>query len=308
MIYIFLGKEINILNDKLNNIKSKNNINNIIKYDFNNSDLMDILNEACYESIFNEKKLIVASNFSFKKLNLDEEEKFKRFISSSNDNIIIFNCIDEKLDERKSLIKLIKERCNIEDCGKLDYKDLSKYVFDMFKKENIEISFNQVKRILDMCEYATDKTINEVNKLLLYLIGKNKVEDVDIENVISRGCEKEMFSLFESMLKKEKSNCLESYKILVSFNIDTTVIIDSLAKQYRLLFQVKNLYGKINPKEMAYTLDANTYTISKIMPYINSYKNEEIIDKLYKLSDMDYNIKVLGYEPKKVLEMFFLSL
>ncbi len=308
MIYILLGKEVNILKDKIQKIINENNTNNIIKVSFLEQDLTDIIIEANYPSIFEDKKLIIVDDFSLKKLNEDDEKKFINFVNSNNENIIVFKCIDDKLDERRTITKLIKDKCLIENCCKLSYKELSKYVTDIFKKQNIKISFDQVKKILDLCEYNTDITIMEVNKLLLYKIGQNNISNEDIDKVISKNNEKELFELTESILKKDIKKVLNSYKILIDSNVDVTIILDSIAKQFRLLFQIKDMYGKVNEGFIANELEVNPYTIKKLIPYINLYKKEEIINKLYKLSELDINIKLSGYDKNKQIEMFFLTL
>lgn len=308
MIYVFLGNEVNLVLAHEEELLNKLNISNIIKYDYNECVLNDVLDEACFIDLFNEKKLIIVNNFTFKKLKDKEEEKFIRFINSDNENVIIFKCIEEKLDDRKSLTKLIKEKCQIIECKKLDYKALSKLVTDMFLKENINIEFNEVKKILDLCEYNTDKTIMEVKKLLLYKIGEIEVTEEDIIKVVSKSSDKELFTLTENILKKDIGACINSYNILINNNIDTTIILDSIAKQFRLLFQLKGMYGKFNEGAISNMLEVNPYTIKKLFPFINSYKKEEILDILVKLSDMDNDIKVNGYDKNKVMEMFFLTI
>ena len=170
MIYFFLGNEINIVKEQINNTIKELDISNIIKYDFTETNINEIIEEVNYVDLFNERKLIIVTEFSLKKLKEKDEQILKEYIEHQNDNVIIFRCIDETLDERKALTKLIKEKCKLIKCEKLDYKLLSEYVTNMFKEEKINITFNQVKKILDYCEYNTDITINEVRKLLLYKI------------------------------------------------------------------------------------------------------------------------------------------
>ena len=55
MIYVFLGTEINLINKKINDLIKESEIQNIIKYDFDNSKLIDIINESNYIDLFNEK-------------------------------------------------------------------------------------------------------------------------------------------------------------------------------------------------------------------------------------------------------------
>lgn len=308
MIYVFLGSDFSILNNNVNNLINDLSINNIIRYDFTEVSLRDIIDEVNYVDLFNEKKLIIVSSFSFKKLNDKDEELLSRYIENMNDNAIILKCIDESLDERRSITKLIKEKCKVKQIEKLDYKNLHEYVTNMFKENKIEASYNQIKTILDLCDYNPDFTINEVNKLLLYKIGETVLYDKDITDVVSRNHEKELFKFNENVLKKDIGACMDSYKILVSSNIDAVVILDSIAKQFRLLFQVKNLLHEKSETELPRLLGVNPYTIKKLYPFLNSYTNEEIANILYKLSNADIDIKVNGYDKNDVMEKFLIEL
>ena len=307
MIYFLLGKDFNIVNKRVEELVSKLNISNIIKYDCSQTSLEEIIDEVNYVDLFNEKKLIIVSSFELKKLNKNEEEILSKYINNMNENVIIFKCIDESFDERKSLTKLIRSKCKVEEIQKLDYKTLHEYVSKMLEESNIKASFNQIKRILDLCEYNPDYTISEVNKLIIYKIGENELYDKDIDDVISKNNEKELFNFVENLFKKDIKESLNSYKILITSNIDPISIIDSIAKQYRLLLQVKELYHN-NEMELSKKLGVNPYTIVKIVPYINDYSVEEIADILYKLSEMDINIKVYGYDKNDLLESFIISL
>ena len=308
MIYVFLGKDFNIVKIQIDDLINKLKIENIIKYDFTESSISEIIDEVSYVDLFNEKKLIIVSNFSFKKINEKDEEKLSRYIDNMNENVIIFRCIDDSLDERRKLTKLIRSKCKVEIVEKLDYKNLHDYVSNLLKENKIKASFNQIKRILDLCEYNVDYTLSEVEKLLIYKIGSNELFDKDIEDVINKNNEKEIFSFTEYVLNKDIGHALDSLKILISSDIDEVVIIDSLAKQYRLLYQVKLLNGTLNEKMMASALKVKEYTIKKTREFINNYSEEELLDKLHKLSDCDIDIKINGYDKNKVLESFIIAL
>ena len=308
MIYVFLGNDFNIVKKNMDELVSSLNINNIIKYDFTESSMSEILNEVNYVDLFNEKKLIIVSNFSLKKLKEKDEIMLDNYISNMNDNVIIFRLIDDSLDARKTITKTLKSKCKVIECKHLDYKNLYDYVATMFKENKINITYNQVKKILDLCEYNVDYTINEVEKLLIYKINDKTVTDKDIDDVISRNREKEMFTLIENVLSKNIALSIESFKVLVSGKTESVVVLDNLSKQFRLLYQTKILSKSMNESEISKKLIVNPYVIKKLYPYINKYTEEEIINVLYKLSDMDYDIKVQGYDKNKVLESFFLTL
>lgn len=308
MIYVFLGDEINILKSKVNEIVSSLKIDNIINYDFSDCSMLDIINEVNYVDLFNDRKLIIVNNFSFKKLKDKDENILIKYIDNMNDNVIIFKCVSEKLDERKKVIKYLREKCKVIVCEKLDYKGLHAYVQNVFKENKKEISFNQIKKILDLCEYDTDKTLNEVEKLLLYKMDCEKISDSDIDDVVVRSTDKELYNFNECVLNKKIGSAFDSLKILLNNNIDSIIIIDNLARQYRLLYQMKVLHSEMSYDDMARSLGINSFVIKKMIPFVNLYDEDEVIDKLMMLSDMDYDIKANLYDKDKILEMFLLAL
>ncbi len=307
MIYVFLGKDINILNSKIEKLISSLKINNIIKYDFADIDFMDILNEVNYVDLFNEKKLVIVSSFSFKKLDSNEESSFMKYIDNMSENVIILKCIDDSLDERKKLTKLLKEKCSVTICEKMDYRSLHSYLEDMFNSLDINITYDQISRIMFLCDNNVDVSINESNKLILYKGKHSIVSNDDIEKVIFKSNEKEIFAFNEKILSKNIVGALESYEILSS-NTDETVLIDGMAKQFRLLFQTKYWFKEKNYKEIARLLGVNEYVIQKLLPFVDKYKEEEIADMLYRISVLDEKIKIQGYDKKEVLESFILSI
>lgn len=308
MIYVFLGNEINLLKRRIDGLKHELNINNIIEYDFDDSNIIDILNEANYVDLFNEKKLIIVSNFSFKKVKDAFEKELLRYIDNMNDNVIILKCIDESLDERKNITKKLREKCKVEEIKKMDYKELHEYITNMFVSNNKKITYNQVKEILNRCEYNDDLAINETEKLLLYKLDEDVITDDDIDKVVSKSSEKEIFTLSDAVMKKNLKQIFNSYNILIRSGIEPVVLIDNLARQFRTLYQVKILCKTMDEKEISRKLGLNPYVVKKAHENVNNYEEEELINNLYELSNLDIDIKVKGLDKYKVLENFFLKI
>lgn len=308
MIYVFLGNEINLLKRRIDGLKCELNINNIIEYDFDDSNIIDILNEVNYVDLFNEKKLIIVSNFSFKKVKDAHEKELLRYIDNMNDNVIILKCIDESLDERKNITKKLREKCKVEEIKKMDYKELHEYITNMFVSNNKKITYNQVKEILNRCEYNDDLAINETEKLLLYKLGEDVITDDDIDKVVSKSSEKEIFTLSDAVMKKNLKQIFNSYNILIRSGIEPVVLIDNLARQFRTLYQVKILCKTMDEKEISRKLGLNPYVVKKTHENVNNYEEEELINNLYELSNLDIDIKVKGLDKYKVLENFFLKI
>lgn len=308
MIYVFLGNEINIIKRKIDSLIDELKINNIIKYDYDSVSVDDILNEINYVDLFNEKKLLIVSNFTFKKMKDKEEKSLSNYINHMNDNVIILKCIDEKLDSKKSIIKLLNEKCKVIELVKMDYKTLHEYVTKIFSDNKKRITYNQIKNILSLCENDTDSVLNEVNKLLLYKLDSDTITDEDIEKVISKNSEKEMFKLNDAVMNHNIPNMLESTKTLVSSGVDEVVIIDYLSKQFRTLYQIKVMSKDTGAQTITSRLSINPFVFKKMLDVVGKFSEEKLLNIIYKLSDADISIKVEGLDKSKVLENFYLSI
>ncbi len=308
MIYVFLGNEINIIKKKIDSLIDELKIDNIIKYDYDSVSIDDILNEVNYVDLFNEKKLLIVSNFTFKKMKDKEEKALSNYINHMNDNVIILKCIDEKLDNKKELIKLVNDKCKVIELKKMDYKTLHEYVTKIFSDNNKRITYNQIKNILSLCENDTDSVLNEVNKLLLYKMDSDTITDEDIENVISKNSEKEMFKLNDAVMAHNIPNMLESTKTLVSSGVDEVVIIDYLSKQFRTLYQIKVMSKDTGIQTITSRLSLNPFVTKKMLDVVGKFSEEKLLNIIYKLSDADISIKVEGLDKSKVLENFYLSI
>lgn len=308
MIYVFLGNEINIIKKKIDSLVDELKIDNIIKYDYDSVSVDDILNEINYVDLFNEKKLLIVSNFTFKKMKDKEEKALSNYINHMNDNVIILKCIDEKLDSKKSIIKLLNEKCKVIELVKMDYKTLHEYVTKIFSDNKKRITYNQIKNILSLCENDTDSVLNEVNKLLLYKLDSDTITDEDIEKVISKNSEKEMFRLNDAVMNHNIPNMLESTKTLVSSGVDEVVIIDYLSKQFRTLYQIKVMSKDTGAQTITSRLSINPFVFKKMLDVVGKFSEEKLLNIIYKLSDADISIKVEGLDKSKVLENFYLSI
>lgn len=309
MIYVFLGTEINLINKKINDLIKESEIQNIIKYDFDNSKLIDIINESNYIDLFNEKKFIIVSNFSFKKIKDSEEKELINYINNQNDNIIVIKCIDETLDNRKSIIKELNEKCKINKVEKLSYNELEPYLIEIFKSNNKKIKPYQIKKIMFLSQYNADYAVKEIEKLLLYKINDEEITDEDIDLVISKNPEKELYRLSDAVVEKDLKEIFDSFKIVSEMGIKPEQIVESLASQFRLMYQVKILLGTMSPKELSYKLaKGREFIVTKAINTVKKYKETDLLDLIYKLSEVDYKIKSFNTDKQKLLEDFFVKI
>lgn len=303
-IYLFYGNNYSIIEDKINNIILKNNIdaNNVIKYDMENN-LDNIIEELSMNSLFGDKKAVIV-DITFKEE--VDDKKIEEFLdkSKNNSNILIFNCANEKIDTRRKIYKIINKYGKIEELNKnhdyvVDY--IKKSLQDNNKSMDINYFLSKVNDDLDNIK-------NELDKLILYKINDSHIENSDIDNLVIPNIEEEIFVLSDSVIKKDKKKSIELYQNFLNRNYEPIYIISLLGSQFHFLYQVKRLYNQNKSNdEIASILSAHPYRVKLTIQNSYIYTEEILLKKIYELANMDKNIKLGDIDKNLALEMFLVE-
>jgi len=313
MIYLLYGDEYYLIKEKIDNIIKESAIDNIISIDFSSSNIRNILNEVNYIDLFNTRKLIIINNFSLKKINNNEEKELIRYFENKNDNVLIFNSIDQTIDNRKNIIKKFIEYGNLYEARKLDRKSLQEYLKELFKKEKYKISDENIKKIINNCNFnnmsANNNFIfNEVNKLMLYKMEEKEITSEDINNIVSKNTEMELFNLVNAVTSRNTDMVFKELKIIKELDISPYIIVANISKQFRLMLQIKLLSEKMALDSIARKLAMNPYAIEINAGNSKKYSLDEILNVIDKLFYVDEKLKSETVDKFKLLEKLLLEI
>lgn len=313
MIYLLYGLEEYLLKKEVKKIIEKEKIEdiNISYYSMNNDKLEVIIDDFQTYSFFSDKKLVVVEDsfvFTSKKGDIEQKiELLDKYLNNYNpDTIIIFTVIDEKIDSRKKLFKIINKVGHIIECN--SPKDLKPIVKEMFL--NYNISPKALELFIDRVGKNLGILNSEANKIMIYKDNDLNITEEDILNLTSKIIvEEDLFKLVDYIIKKDKKEALIYYNGLLKLEMEPFKIIVTLANKIRLIYQTKELFRlghtendivtilKINPKQIYFLREP-----------IRKYNSEDLINILSKLADLDLNIKSGKIDSKKGLELFILNL
>lgn len=313
-MYLYYGLEQFLIDKEINKIKLENNILDIdvIEYDLENTKLEDIIEDALSISLFSNKKLIIVDNaYIFtgttnKKLIEQNIDVLKDYINNGNfTNIIIFTILKEKLDERKNIVKLIKEKGIVKDFNLSN--NINKYILDMFdnykiNNENVNLLINRVGNNLEILE-------KEIEKIKIYKDTDLIINKEDIINLTTKNIDIDFFNLIENIVSKNKEKALESYFEIIKYGEEPIKIIVVLANKFRLIYQAKNLYKKgYSEKDISSLLGSNYYAIKKCLESSRKYDDKLLLNSILKLANLDIDIKSGKIDKNLGLELFIMML
>ena len=135
-VYLICSNSFHLLEDELKKILKDNPYTS---FDLNIAELDDILEEASYFSLFDDKKYMVVKNASIfgaskrknKEENEDEDkvskkdEKLLQYLNEPNDNTVLIFTYNGKADTKKKICKIIKDRYKFIEIK--DFKQLNNH-------------------------------------------------------------------------------------------------------------------------------------------------------------------------------------
>lgn len=288
------------------NLINKIGKGDIIKYNLEETNIYDIIEEASMNSMFNPLKIIIVNNFE---LNKDFKEKeiatLNNYLEKSNNqNYLIFTS-SKTLDKRKKIYKYFVENKTLMDGEDFD---LNKYVSEKLQNSHCKMTISDIKYFLDLVGTNLNDIDNELDKLILYkkegTITREDMEDLTVENFNDN-----IFAFTGAVLNKEVEKSLKLYQEFISHGYDEIMLIPLLGSQFRTLFQVKKLrsIGKTE-EEIAQILKfSNPYRVRMCLKNAAPYSEKDLLNYIRKLSEIDIKIKSGRVNKKQAFELFLIN-
>jgi len=307
--YLIYGLDRSIINNELNKILNQLKINDIVRYDMTNTNLLEVIEDASTVGLFSANKVIILDDCYFLSANksIDNLETLEKYIEKYNpNNYCILISYTEKVDTRKKIYKLLKNKAKIIEQTKIDDDYLNNYIKEELKKEQYKIE--DINYFLNKAGKNLYNIKNELNKLMMYKLDTKYINNEDIDKIVAKSIEEEIFALTDAVIAKNIKLSLTLLDEFLKKDYEEIQIIMLLASQFRFLFQVKRLLNKgKTDNEIAKILEANPYRIKFTVKKLYSYTEELLLDYIQKLAKMDHDIKLGLIDKKLALELFIIE-
>lgn len=306
-LYFLESDNKELLDLKISEILKENNLNydNLIVYDMNDSNISKAILDLDTYSMFNERKVVFCKDATFlssEKSEIDHDTKlFEKYLNNPNpENILIISC--SKLDGKKNIAKLVKEKCQLFNMD----LDINKFIEK--KCSGYKISPDTINYFLLNTGSDLTRVMNELDKLLMYKIDNKEITKKDIDLIVIKKIDMNIFELIDAIISKNKKKSLAIYQEMINYGEDIFKIFVSLANQIRLIYQVKTLRN-FSDNEICEMLKLKSIKQVMAIRYkIDKYTSSELLDYLYRLSIMDEELKMGKSIDKIVFPIFIANL
>ncbi len=306
MVYLLYGTKEFQINEEIKKISKNIQEINISKYDLENDLLSTVIEDCETYSLFNEKKVVIVNNANiFTSSTSKDSEIIEKYLNHINENtILILTVINDKIDERIKITKLVKKN-GIVKCFN-DQLDIHSLIRNLLK--DYKIDYNSINTLIDRVGSNPLIIQNEINKIKIYKGEDKNITEEDILNLTTKIIEIDIFKLIDYIVKGNKEKALEMYYEMLKMNEEPLKIIIMLANQFRIMYQSKELLKKgYTEKDIAGILKIHPYRVKLAIQNSRLYNSSVLLKKLDELADIDMGIKTGSINKNLSLELFILN-
>lgn len=267
-----------ILNDNLN-------IMNLNIFDSKDIDFNEIINVCQTPPFMWEYRLVIVKDCTlFVKGNSDILINYLKDKILSTTILIFF---ETKVDKRLAFYKLINKIGSIHNIDLKSEDELVLFINNNYKNISKQTALYLVRNVSSNLEIL----IMEIQKLMSYNLG-GEVSVSDIDKICVKSTESSIFHLMDYISKKDSETSLNIYNNLLYNKVSPFLILNMLARQFRIILQVKYLTKKgYSINQIANELNLKAFIIKKSAEQGRIFKNKFLLSALNELLIIDNKIK-----------------
>ena len=282
-IYLLYGEEKYELEQKVQKIKKDfaNLQVGVNLFYINNDNIDELANVIQGVTFFGSEKLIIIKN-----TNLKFNVELLKTIDEDVKVVIIEDSVDKRLSEYKTLSKIAE--CI--EFKHLDERQMAQFIVDTLRKYNVKISFDDAQYMQEVCGQDKANTINELQKLVIYVGNGGTVDKEIIDKVCSKTLNAKIFDVLDYIVNKKKKLAINELDSLLKQKEPIVKIYIMLYKQFKQLYMIKLLKDK-GEKDIATKLGIRPFVVKKLLLSCDKYTENELKNIIYAFEEYDQKTK-----------------
>ncbi|MCL1949457.1 MAG: DNA polymerase III subunit delta [Turicibacter sp.] len=317
MIYTVLGGQGVLSGKKIGEILKEHKISptDATSYDMLETPVQEALFDVSSLAFLSPKKAVIIKNPDFLtgagKSQGHDLDAFVAYLKNpSKDNVLIVHAPYEKLDERKKIVKALRQHSKVHLFETYTDSSLKLWFTKKLNAQNIEYDPRAIDAVIELTGSKIDLMYAELEKIELYFMDSpDRLLTLDVANALmSRRMEDNVFLLTEQLMGKKQAKAHQTYLDLLSQKVDPFQVLILLANQFRLMKQVLRLLASGYPQpEIAKMLGVHPYRVKLIANQSHRFDPIKLESCLATAARMDHEIKTGLLDKNLAVELLILT-
>ncbi len=250
---------------------------NFAQVDSENFDVQAIV-ESCQQLPFaSEQKMLLVKNIT--KITEDELLFLKNYSLSPNPSTCLVIVDKNKIFNLENFFKI--------DCSQISVFQQKKLIEDELKIYNKTITSEGSEELIFRCDNNSGKIMNELTKLIFYC-EQNVITKEDVENVVIKDLQYEVFKLTDFLAKKNSKKTIEITDNLLE-NKEVVALLGLIYASFRRIFFAS--ISDLSDENLAKILKVKPYAITKSRESAKSFSQRALKKIVGLCEEVDFMLK-----------------
>lgn len=286
------------------------------KYDLYETPLEQVIEDAETMPFLASRKLVIAANAQFLTGSKDTSkaehrtELLQAYAEKPSDTtILVLTVAADKLDERKKIVKSLKQADAVVPFAPLSPAELHSWIVKKASGWGVRIDDDAVQALLERVGGNCAALAAEIEKMSLYAGKGNAITRSVVEELAVRTTEQNVFLLVEEIAKLRPERAMTILHDLLKEKEEPIKLLILIARQFRMMLGAKELARKgFSQAQIASQLGAHPFAVKIASEQAKRYKTETLERIIAELADLDYGMKTGKIDKVLGLELFILRL
>jgi len=227
----------------------------------------------------------------------------------SDASILVFLVHADKLDERRKVVKQLKDMDALVAFQELDAPELARWAVRRAADQGRTLEEGAARLLVERTGSSMQRLAQETDKVCLYAGEGGTVKRMDVEALTVSSTEEDIFVMIDAMSSRNLGKAVSLYRELLLRREEPIKIAALLARQFRIMLQIKELEShSYSQQQMASQLGLHPYAVKLAAEKARSWRPAQLGRQLDRLAELDYRMKTGQTDKVLGLELFLLSL
>ncbi|MFD2671594.1 DNA polymerase III subunit delta [Marinicrinis sediminis] len=288
----------------------------VSKYDLKETAVQDVIEDAETLPFMVPTKIILAEEALFltgakdtSKVEHDLDRLLAYLESPVEFTVLVLVVHADKLDERKKIVKNIKDKGAVISFQPLNERDLKQWMQNRAKQSQCELTEEAIDRLLQHCGPRLQTLATEIDKLSTYGGERGVIRDTHVMELVPRSSEENIFQLIERIVEQKVEAALKLYDNLLNQKEEPIKILALMARQYRMMLQVKHLRKSgYSDQQIGSQIGAHPYAAKRAGEQAKRYSDAKLGHMLEEIARLDFEMKTGRANKTRALELLIIQI
>ncbi|WP_239740849.1 DNA polymerase III subunit delta [Mammaliicoccus sp. M-M45] len=289
---------------------------NYVKYDLYETSISSAIEEALTLPFLSDKKVVHIKNaylFTGEKVTNNINQNVVQLIGFieqyDGETLVVFDVFNEKLDERKKLVKSVKKNARLNKIDQMTEQEIKQWIKSYLNEQYKDIKEDALVAFLELTGIQFNIIKAELDKLVLFIGDEAVINKQDVKDIVSRSLEQNVFLLTEYIQKGQKEKSINLLKDLINMKEEPIKLLALITSNYRLYYQCKILASKhYSEQQIAKTIGVHPYRVKLALRIVRKLSLERLLATIDVCAETDYDLKSSYMDKVLILELFILKI